>query len=141
MLNRGSCRAEDRDFASALELLQRAKGLFQFANSLQGDLGIPAIKVVMGHAQHGQQHLAIECAVRAVGGYPLQLFVDLMSKIQPLLLQMQRQGIIGLVRHVLLLLHNILEGAATWAGAETQSVKHDASMMVPGCRGWQQLIA
>jgi len=110
---RGSGRAEDRDFATALELLQGAKGFFQFANGLQGDLGIPAIKVVMGHAQYGQQHLAVKRPVRAVGCNPLQLLVHFLCKLKTLLLEKQRQGVIGLIRHVFLLLRNILENAAT----------------------------
>ncbi|MNV79062.1 hypothetical protein D3C71_1725960 [compost metagenome] len=51
VFDRCSCRAENGDLASPLELLQYAKGMFQFAKGLQGDLGIPAIMVLLGHAQ------------------------------------------------------------------------------------------
>ncbi|MNF80021.1 hypothetical protein D3C84_622520 [compost metagenome] len=67
MFYRGAGRAEHRDFAPTLELFQHPKGLLQFAQGLQCDLGIPAVVVFLGHAQHGQDHVAVDRDVRAVG--------------------------------------------------------------------------
>ncbi|MNN02517.1 hypothetical protein D3C81_1151790 [compost metagenome] len=62
-----ACRAEHRDFAAPLELFEHAEGVLQFAQGLQGNLGIPAVVVFLGHAQHGQDHVAVDRDVRAVG--------------------------------------------------------------------------
>ncbi|MNY00641.1 hypothetical protein D3C86_1331420 [compost metagenome] len=59
MFNRGASGAEDSDFAAPLVLLQHAEGMVELTQCLQGDLGIPAIAVVLGHAQNGQYHVAV----------------------------------------------------------------------------------
>ncbi|MND82835.1 hypothetical protein D3C80_746790 [compost metagenome] len=55
----GTSGAEDSDFAAPLVLLQHAEGMVELTQCLQGDLGIPAIAVVLGHAQNGQYHVAV----------------------------------------------------------------------------------
>ncbi len=68
-------RAEDRDLAPALELLQGAEGVLHLAQGLQHDLGIPAVAVGLGHADHGGEHVAVQRQVGAVarGGEGEQL--------------------------------------------------------------------
>ncbi|MNZ95789.1 hypothetical protein D3C78_1149570 [compost metagenome] len=63
----GTGRAEYSDLASPLELFEHTESLLQFAQGLQGDFGIPAVVVFLGHAQHGQDHVAVDRDVRAVG--------------------------------------------------------------------------
>ena len=104
--------AEDGDFTSPFELFQYSKSSFKFANRLQRDLGIPAIKIVVGHAQYSQHHFTIKRAVRAVGSNLLQLLVDLAGKVQAFIFEVRLQGVTGLVGHVLLLPYNILGRAA-----------------------------
>ncbi|MNN75814.1 hypothetical protein D3C81_1921420 [compost metagenome] len=48
-----SGRAEHRHLATALVALQGAERVVQLAQGLQGDLGAPAVRVVVGHAQDG----------------------------------------------------------------------------------------
>ncbi|MGF6486678.1 hypothetical protein ABH904_000451 [Pseudomonas frederiksbergensis] len=60
-------RAENSDFASSLELLHHTEGMLEFAQGLQGDLGIPAVVIFLGHAQHSQDHVAVNRDVGAVG--------------------------------------------------------------------------
>ena len=99
----------------SLELFKYAKGFLEFAYRLQGDLGIPTIEIVMGHAQNGQHHFTVERKIRAAGSHLLKLHVDLINKVQALAFEVLLQ-VIGLVGHVLLLLYNILGRAAKcWA--------------------------
>ena len=105
---RSACRSEDRDFSAAFEGLQHTEGFFQLANSLQHDLGVPAIKIIVGHAQNSEQHFAIQRPVGAVGCDKLQLRVHVLSEVEALALEIQGQGITGLIGHALLLQHNIL---------------------------------
>ncbi len=44
--------AEHSDFAAALEALEHPKGFVQFAQGLQRYLDVPAVTVILGHAQH-----------------------------------------------------------------------------------------
>ncbi|MCY1179291.1 hypothetical protein D9M73_196850 [compost metagenome] len=67
MFHGGTGRAENSDLAPSLELFEHAKSLFQFAQGLQGDFGVPAVVVFLGHAQHGQDHVTVDRDVRAVG--------------------------------------------------------------------------
>ena len=92
-------RAEYRDFAPALELFEHPKGMVQFTDGTQGDLGVPAITVVLGHAQDGEDHVSIKRDIRAVGGDQLNLCVDLLSEVGPVFFKMTKQQIIRFIRH------------------------------------------
>jgi hypothetical protein len=67
MFDRRARRTEHSHLAPPPELFEHAEGLLEFSQGLQGDLGVPAIMVVLGHAQHGQDHVAVNREVRAVG--------------------------------------------------------------------------
>ena len=92
MFDRCACRAEYSDFASALELFQHAKRVLQFAQGLQGDLGVPAVVVFLGHAQHGQDHVAVDGDIRAVGGNTVELCFDLADEVGAAFLKMTAQA-------------------------------------------------
>ncbi|MNE52408.1 hypothetical protein D3C80_1470780 [compost metagenome] len=56
--------------------------MFHFTQGLQHDLGVPAIAIGLGHADHGDQHVAIQGQVRAVArGDQDHQFVDFVGEI------------------------------------------------------------
>ncbi|MNG17099.1 hypothetical protein D3C84_1010590 [compost metagenome] len=63
--------------------------MVQLAQGLQGNLGVPAVAVVMGHAQDGQHHVTVQRQVGAVGGNQFQLFIQL-AQIDSLVLEVTR---------------------------------------------------
>ena len=42
--------------------------MLHLAQGLQHDLGVPAVAVGLGHARHGEEHLAVEREIGAVAG-------------------------------------------------------------------------
>ena len=52
--------------------------MLHLAQGLQHDLGVPAVAVGLGHARHGEEHLAVEREIGAVAGSRKgRQFVDL----------------------------------------------------------------
>ncbi len=92
-------RAKHRDLAAVLELFQHAEGVIQLADCLQRDFCIPTVAVILGHAQHGEDHVAIKGDIRAVGGDQLELCVDLLREVRPVFVKMTVQVVIRFVRH------------------------------------------
>lgn len=106
---RGAGRAEYRDLAAPLELLQHAEGVLHFAQGLQHDLGVPAIAVGLGHAHHGDQHLAIECEVGAVAGNgEVDQLVDLLGQVDSAGLEVPGEKVVRIIGHSVLLAHQHL---------------------------------
>ena len=68
-------------------------------NVLQGDLGVPATTVVLGHAQHREDHVAVKRDIRAAGGNQIELCIDLLCEIGAVFLKKTDQEVIRLVRH------------------------------------------
>ncbi|MNI33576.1 hypothetical protein D3C73_875340 [compost metagenome] len=67
VLHGGAGGAENRDFTPPAVLFEYTESLFEFAQGLQGDFGVPAVVVFLGHAQHSEDHVAVDRKVRAVG--------------------------------------------------------------------------
>ena len=98
MFDRRSCRAEDRDFAASFVAFQSAEGMIQLTQGLEGDLCVPAVAVVMRHAQDGEHHVSVERQVRAVGGDQIQLLVNVIE-VDSLILEVAGEQLVRLVRH------------------------------------------
>ena len=79
VFDRRARRTEYRDLAPSLVLFHHPEGVVEFAQGLQGDLGVPAVAVVVGHAQHGEHHVPVQRQVGAVGGDQVQLLVNVVE--------------------------------------------------------------
>ncbi|MNH02892.1 hypothetical protein D3C79_621400 [compost metagenome] len=89
VFDRGAGGAEYGDLAPSLVLFKGAEGMVQFAQGLQGDLGVPAVAVVVGHAQDGQHHVAVQRQVGAIGRNQRQLFFQL-AQVDSIVLEVAR---------------------------------------------------
>ncbi|MNS28081.1 hypothetical protein D3C72_600470 [compost metagenome] len=98
VLQRSARRAEHGHLAPALVAFQGAERMVQFAQGLQGDLRAPAVGVVMGHAQDGQHHVAVQRQVGAVRCHQLQLCVDV-AQVDVVVAEVAEQQFTRLVRH------------------------------------------
>ena len=100
MFDRRARRAEHGDLASPLELLEDAEGMLHLAQGLQHDLGVPAVAVGLGHARHGEEHLAVEREIGAVAGSRKgRQFVDLPRQVGAAGLEVPGKIVIGFVGH------------------------------------------
>ncbi len=87
MLHGGTSGTEYGDLAAPLEAFQHAKGLIQLAQGLQRYLDVPAIAVVLSHAQYGQDHVSIQRQISGIGGNLLNMLFDLAGQVEAITLE------------------------------------------------------
>ncbi len=79
--------AEHSDFAAALEAFEHPKGFVQFAQGLQRYLDVPAVAVILGHAQHREHHVAVQRQVFRARSHLIDVLFNLAGQVETVALK------------------------------------------------------